>query len=501
MKNPQVLKNLVGDDLLINLGENFQAFQNELIWQVICDSREVDESAGDGTILFFALAGEHFDGHDFIDEVFRKNPLAIILSEKDPRSLPPRSIQVHDIQKTMAVIAKRFFTDPDAKLNLIGVTGTNGKTTTTYLCRAMLNTINKTGMLGTVEYDVCGKIRKVPNTTPEAVVLFQMLAEAVQNGCRNLALEISSHALELKRTYGLEVDVTIFTNLSPDHLDFHGNLNDYFLAKKKLFYGSNGHKPKHSIVNIDDAYGRQLFDSLKNDGETPISFGFSKDADFKICNVKKNDINGTIFTIVTPKQPYEFRSHLFGHYNLLNMAASFAACMMVYEEPEKFMGAVADFQGVPGRMDKVTLPNGATAFVDYAHTPNALSAAIESLRSIKKGRLIAVFGCGGNRDTTKRAPMTRIANEGSDFAIATSDNPRHEPQDTIFRDMERGVVDTDKIAFVEDRKEAIIKAIQLSRAGDIILVAGKGHETYQRVNDKIFDFDDGRIIREISGLC
>ncbi|MDR2432138.1 MAG: UDP-N-acetylmuramoyl-L-alanyl-D-glutamate--2,6-diaminopimelate ligase [Puniceicoccales bacterium] len=501
IQSPQVLKNLVGDDLLIGLGENFQAFQNELIWQVTSNSREVDEFSGKGAILFFALAGEHFDGHDFIDDIFQKNPSAIILSEKDPRSLPPRSIRVHNIRKAMAVIAKRFFADPDAKLNLIGVTGTNGKTTTKYLCRAMLNTISKTGMLGTVEYDVCGKIKKVPNTTPEAIVSFQMLAEAVQNGCRNLALEISSHALELKRTYGLEIDVAIFTNLSPDHLDFHGNLDDYFLAKKKLFHGFNGYKPKHSIVNIDDAYGRQLFHSLKNDSETPVSFGFSKDADFKICNVKKNDINGAIFTIVTPKQSYEFRSHLFGHYNLQNIAASFAACMMIYEEPERFIGAVADFQGVPGRMDKVILPNGATAFVDYAHTPHALSATIESLRSTKKGRLIAVFGCGGNRDTTKRAPMTRIVNEGSDFAIATSDNPRHEPQDNIFSDMERGVVDANKIVFVEDRKEAIIKAIQLSQAGDIILVAGKGHETYQRVNDKIFDFDDRRIIREVSGLC
>ncbi|MDR1528601.1 MAG: UDP-N-acetylmuramoyl-L-alanyl-D-glutamate--2,6-diaminopimelate ligase [Puniceicoccales bacterium] len=500
MKNLQALKNLIGDDLPINLGENFKAFQNELVEQITCDSREINECSRNGTVLFFALGGEHFDGHDFIDGIFQKNPLAIILSEKDLKSLHGRSIQVRDMQKTMAVIAKRFFTNPDAELNLIGVTGTNGKTTTAYLCRAMLNTISKTGMLGTVEYDVCGKIRKVSNTTPEAIVLFRMLAEAVQNGCQNLALEISSHALELKRAYGLEIDVAIFTNLSPDHLDFHGNLDDYFLAKKKLFYGTNGCKPKHSIVNIDDGYGRQLFHSLKNDGEMPISFGFSKDADFKICNVKKNDINGTIFTIVTKKQSYEFRSPLFGHYNLLNMAASFVACMMIYEEPEKFIGAVADFQGVPGRMDKVMLPNGATAFVDYAHTPNALSAAIESLQSIKKRHLIIVFGCGGDRDTTKRAPMTRIANERSDFAIATSDNPRHEPQDNIFRDMEKGVVDSSKIAFVEDRKEAIIKAIQLSQAGDIILVAGKGHETYQRVNDKTFDFDDRRIIREVSNL-
>ncbi|MDR1173757.1 MAG: UDP-N-acetylmuramoyl-L-alanyl-D-glutamate--2,6-diaminopimelate ligase, partial [Puniceicoccales bacterium] len=468
---------------------------------ITCDSREVREPSMSGATLFFALAGEHFDGHDFIDDVFRKNPSAIILSEKDLRSLHGRSIQVRDIQKTMAVIAKRFFTNPDAKLNLIGVTGTNGKTTTTYLCRAMLNTISKTGMLGTVEYDVCGKIRKVPNTTPEAIVLFRMLAEAVQNGCQNLALEISSHALELKRAYGLEVNVAIFTNLTPDHLDFHGNLDDYFLAKKKLFYGINGHKPKHSIVNIDDTYGRQLFHFLKNDGETPISFGFSKDADFKICNVKKNDIDGTIFTIATPKRPYEFKSPLFGHYNLLNIAASFAASTMLYENLEKFIEAVADFQGVPGRMDKVILPNGATAFVDYAHTPDALSAAIESLQSIQKRRLIVVFGCGGDRDTTKRAPMTRIVNGKSDFAIATSDNPRHEPQDNIFRDMERGVVDSNKIAFIKDRKEAIIKAIQLSREGDIILVAGKGHETYQRVNDKTFDFDDKKITREVGDLC
>jgi UDP-N-acetylmuramoyl-L-alanyl-D-glutamate--2,6-diaminopimelate ligase len=499
MKNLQMLKNLVGDDLSVNLWENFQTFQNELVEQITCDSREINEFSRNGAVLFFTLTGEHFDGHDFIGDVFQKNPSTIVISEKDLSSLHVRSIKVNNIRKTMAVIAKRFFTDPDAELNLIGVTGTNGKTTTTYLCRALLNTVSKTGMLGTVEYDVCGKNQKASSTTPEAIVLFQMLAEAVQNGCQNLALEISSHAPELKPTYGLKIDVAIFINLSRDHLDFHGNLDDYFLAKKKLFHGVNGYKPKHSVINIDDVYGRQLFYFLKNEGRMSISFGFSKDADFKICNVEKNDIDGTIFTISTQKQSYEFRSHLFGHYNLLNIAASFAACMMSYEEPEKFIGAVAGFQGVPGRMDKVILPNGATAFVDYAHTPNALSAVVETLRSIKKRRLITVFGCGGDRDATKRAPMARIANEKSDFAIATSDNPRYEPQNNIFRDMERGVVDSNKIAFVENRKEAIARAFQLSQAGDIILVAGKGHEAYQRINDKIFDFDDRRIIREING--
>ncbi|MDR1890616.1 MAG: UDP-N-acetylmuramoyl-L-alanyl-D-glutamate--2,6-diaminopimelate ligase [Puniceicoccales bacterium] len=500
MENLQTLEKLIGSDLPINL-ENFQALKNELVGQITCDSREVNRPQGNLATLFFALVGQHFDGHNFIGDVFRQNPLAIIVSEKDLSPFHARSIQVRDIQKTMAVVARKFFQNPDARLNLVGATGTNGKTTTTYLCRAMLNAVSKTGILGTIAYDVYGNPRKVSNTTPAAIVLFQMLAEAVQNGCQNLVLEISSHALELKRTYGLEIDAAIFTNLSPEHLDFHGNLDDYFSAKKKLFHDANGYKLKHSVINIDDTYGRQLFQSLKHDGKMPLSFGFSKDADFKICNVKKNDIDGTIFEISMKKRSHAFRSHLFGHYNLLNIAASFAVCMMIYEEPEKFTEAIANFQGVPGRMDKVILPNGAIAFVDYAHTPDALHTTIETLRSIKKGRLITVFGCGGDRDATKRAPMARIVNGMSDFAIATSDNPRHESQDNIFGDMKMGVVDGNKISFIKDRKEAIATAIQMSRAGDIILVAGKGHETYQLIGDRVFDFDDKKVIREMGSLC
>ncbi|MDR2779185.1 MAG: UDP-N-acetylmuramoyl-L-alanyl-D-glutamate--2,6-diaminopimelate ligase [Puniceicoccales bacterium] len=500
MENLQALKNLIDDDLLMDL-EHFQAFKNELVGQITCDSREVNKPLVNGVTLFFALVGQCFDGHNFIGDVFRKNPLAIVASEKDLNLCHTRSIQVKDIQTAMAIVAKKFFKKPDAKLNLIGITGTNGKTTTAYLCRAMLNTVSKAGMLGTIEYDVCGKTRKVSNTTPAAITLFQMLAEAVQNGCRELILEISSHALELKRVYGLEIGVAVFTNLSSEHLDFHGNIDNYFSAKGKLFYGTNGYKPKYSVINIDDVYGRQLFHSLKHNGEMPVSFGFSNDADFKVCNVKKNDIDGTIFEIRTPRQSYEFRSHLFGYYNLLNMAASFTACMMVYEEPKKFIEAIYNFQGVPGRMDKVMLPNGVAVFIDYAHTPDALGTTIETLLSVKQRHLITVFGCGGNRDATKRAPMTRIVNEMSDFAIATSDNPRHELQDNIFKDMERGVVDGSKIIFTKDRREAITKAIQRSRVGDIILIAGKGHETYQLVGDKVFDFDDKKIVKEIGNLC
>jgi UDP-N-acetylmuramoyl-L-alanyl-D-glutamate--2,6-diaminopimelate ligase len=397
----------------------------------------------------------------------------------------------------MAIVARKFYESPDSKLNLIAVTGTSGKTTTAYLCRSMLGKIGRTAMLSTVEYDLGDVPEKAVNTTPVALTLFNLLDRATGNGCENAVLEASSHAIEGKRIYGTEIDAAIFTNLSPEHMDFHGNLANYFASKKKLFDGTNGHAPKLSVVNCDDAHGRMLHEFLRRSGFEAISFGVSEASDFRICGVAKNSVDGSIFEIRNGQKSYKFKSRLFGDYNLSNIAAGFAACMAIRGEPELFLEAIAEFEGVPGRLDEIILPNGARAFVDFAHKPDALERVIVALNSVKNGRLITVFGCGGDRDATKRAPMTKIANELSDFAIATSDNPRTESQDRIFDDMRIGIADGEKIKFIADRREAISLAISLAKPEDMVLVAGKGHEDHQLIGGKTFHFNDKELILEL----
>ena len=472
-------------------------FEQEKISQIAYDSRDIIPS--DGACLFFAICGQSTDGHRFIDDVFKKNKHAIVVSEKDLKGNYERSIRVNDINVAMASVAKNFFDQPDEQLKIVAITGTNGKTTSAYLCRAMLNKISKTGMLSTIEYDTGKKKVDATNTTPMPTDLFSMLDEAQKNSCQNIVMEASSHGLEQKRMYGLNVDVAIFTNLTQDHLDFHTDFEHYFAAKKKLFSGENGNFPKTSIINIDDRYGAQLYDELRSKNIHVISFGVCKEADFRICNISKDDISGLKFSIQTNENIFNLSSHLFGMHNIYNLTGSFAACMSLYDEPDKFISAINDFQDVPGRLEKISLPNGATLFVDYAHTPDGLRTVAFTLKKVRQndGKLITVFGCGGNRDRTKRPLMTKVANETSDIAIATSDNCRNEKIEDIFSDMKRGVVDKERITFISNRKEAISHAIKISKQDDIILIAGKGHETCQIIDGKKYHFDDREVVKEI----
>ena len=490
MKNFQILRKLIDGELLASGDTHFYDLQNEIVEKIIIDSRDV--SSEDGVVIFFALNGKNVDGHDFIDQVFAKNQRAIVFSDRKIEYR--RSIQVKDINKTMAVMSKRFYNAPDEKLNVIAVTGTNGKTSISHMCKFLLSEYGKTGEIGTVEYDLGGVKKNAINTTPPAVYLFDMLAAAAENGCRNLAMEVSSHALCEKRAYGLDVDVAIFTNLTPEHLDFHETMDQYFAAKKALFDGRNGNIPKCSVINIDDPYGAKLFKEIKKSHFNVWSYGFSDSADFKISDIKKCDLTGSIFSICGLGQTFIIRTPLFGKHNLSNLTASFAASSLVNFIPEKFIDAMSKFSGVRGRLEPIKLENGAMVFIDYAHTPDAIETVLKTLNELKTGHMITIFGCGGNRDVSKRAPMTKIANSMSDFAIATSDNPRKEPQAKIFQDMKCGVVDTSKIEFIEDRKDAIFHAIDMSRPDDIILIAGKGHETYQIIGEKTFDFKDRAVV-------
>lgn len=473
---------------------HWERLSKEQISQIAVSSKTV-VGRSEGAPLFFAIKGVHVNGLDFVPEVYRRAPNAIILSEENISHHYPRSIQVYDLEMTLAKVAKAFFGRPDEALSLIGVTGTNGKTTTTYLCRAMLQSFGSTAMLGTIEYNVGGKHYPAPNTTPNAYFLYKMLEEARNGGDRYGALEISSHAIMQKRAYGLHLNSAIFTNLTQDHLDYHGTLEAYFEAKQRLFDGRNGTAPKTAIINIDDACGRKLFEMLK----TPkIAYGFSKDADFQIIPEENEEGFNARFALKYQGYRWNIRSKLLGRHNMLNVTAAFIACYILTQNPEKLIAAIEDFDGVPGRLERIDLANGATVFVDYAHTPDALKTVLVELRRATSGKLVTVFGCGGDRDRTKRPLMMKVVNALSDVTFATSDNQRSERLESIFRDMMSGITRRSCVKFVKRRREAIAAAMDILNKGDVLLLAGKGHESYQLLHGKKYHFDDREVVRELN---
>ncbi len=460
-----------------------------------CDSRDIPS---DGTPIFFAIKGNHVDANCLIDDVLKKNVHALIVSENEQLS---RGIVVKNLFKCIAQMAKRFHRKPDERLNVLAITGTNGKTTISFLLRHLLNSVSKTGLIGTIEYDL-GEDNHIEaiNTTPLALDFYKFLDICMKNKCRNIVLEASSHAIDQYRIYGLQVDVAVFSNLSQEHLDYHRTLDQYFLTKAKLFDGQNGTFPKVSLVNIDDPYGQRLLDRLINLGYKVLSFGESSSADFRIVDITNNQLQGATFGIQYEGTKFYFKTHLIGRHNISNITASVAAAhclgLNFYEMQEKIL----NFYGVPGRLEKILLKNGATVFIDFAHTPAALKTILNVLHPCTEGRLITVFGCGGDRDRSKRAPMMSIVSSLSDLSIATSDNPRSEEQGQIFSDMKEGITSGSLVEFIEDRRDAIKKAIQESKIGDVILFAGRGHENLQKIGDDTIHFNDREVVEEINEL-
>ena len=466
---------------------------NAAITFVSYDSRNIPS---DGVPIFFAIKGAHVDANSFIKEVISKNPRAVVISEDGGLV---RGVVVGDLSLSMAVIARKFFHKPDESLKTVAITGTNGKTTIGFLTRALLSTRSKTGLLGTIEYDLGdGQALEAVNTTPLALRFFHFLDVCKKNGCQNVVFEASSHAIEQKRIYNLSLDVAIFTNLSQEHLDYHKTLERYFSAKVKLFDGQNGSFPRFSLVNIDDTYGKRLFEHLKSGKQTVFGFGESSGADFQIVNIAENVVEGTRFGIKHEGKIENFATHLVGRHNISNVTASICAAFCLGINADEIRGALKNFLGVPGRLERVLLKNGAIAFVDYAHTPAALETVLGVLRAHADKRLITVFGCGGDRDRTKRAPMTKVVCSFSDRAIATADNSRTEPLEQIFSDMRVGVPSGANIKFIPDRRAAIMSALRASGPGDIVLIAGRGHENDQKIGDKLVHFNDKEVVEEFN---
>ncbi len=443
--------------------------------------------------LFAAIRGHSVDGHRFIPQALTAGATAILAEQAPPADLDPGVTWIHngDSQRALASIAACFHDHPGDKLKLAGVTGTNGKTTTTFLIHHIMKSVwHRAGLAGTIITDDGEEVKPAIYTTAGPCETQALLAQMADNGCRGAALEVSSHGIHQSRAAEIAFDAAVFTNLTQDHLDYHGTMEAYFQCKASWFHDlaakPRGKKPT-AIINIDDPHGAELAEALA--GKMPvIRCGSGIRADFRLGNFQQSR-RGMEFQLTAKGREYLVRAPLIGRFNEHNLVAAIAAASACGIRPRQAIAALAEAPQVPGRLENVGNAGGATVFVDYAHTPDALENACRTLQALDPRRLITVFGCGGDRDMTKRAPMAAAASRNSDACIITSDNPRGEDPAEIIRQIEAGMTHKN-FKSIPDRAEAIATAVAASLSGDIILIAGKGHETYQQFADERIDFDD-----------
>ena len=445
---------------------------------------------------FVAMKGEHTDGNFYIDQAIANGAVAIVSD-----SLPPREgiawARVPHGRRALARLSANFYRHPAEKLRNIGITGTNGKTTTSFILSRMLRAAGrKIALVGTVEYRIGDETFPAPHTTPEALELNRLFARAVHGGCTEAVLEVSSHALEQQRTFGIPFEVAVFTNLTQDHLDYHGTMESYFQSKVILFNGLGVEPPQSVVINLDNEYGRRLLKLCAKRHEV-ITYGLTS-GDFHAKDLKVSS-NGLGFKLVTPQGELPIWSPMLGKVNVYNLLAAAAVAYSRHVEPSAISEAADQIAHVAGRFQKVDLGQPFTVIVDYAHTDDALrnltAVAHDFLHQRGgPGRIITVFGCGGDRDRAKRPLMGDAAGSGSDFVILTSDNPRSEDPTAIMNDALPGLQRTGVRYVLEpDRRKAIELAIHEADTGDMVLIAGKGHEKYQVTRDGEVPFDDAEV--------
>jgi UDP-N-acetylmuramoyl-L-alanyl-D-glutamate--2,6-diaminopimelate ligase len=444
------------------------------------DSRKIKD--GD---IFVALEGSISDGHKYIKQAIENGAKGILVSKKVEPEFPVEYILVKDLRKNLGKIASNFYGYPQKKLKIIGITGTNGKTTSTYLLESILGK-EKVARIGTVEYKIGDEVIEAPNTTPESLDIVKMCKKAVEKGLEYLVMEVSSHALSLGRVDMLEFDVASFTNLTLDHLDYHENMDNYFQAKRKLFTMLKD--SKKSSINIDDIYGDRLYKEFGG-----YSYSLTKSADLT-GEIVEFHSDGQFVRLNLMGEMFEEKLAILGRYNLYNVLGVIGIALQLGIGKNIILEKLKDIKGAPGRFELVNCGQDYIVVVDYAHTGDALENILKSINELKKGRVITVFGCGGDRDATKRPIMGEIAQRLSDIAILTSDNPRTEKPHLIIEDVKKGM-NGDRYLIEEDREQAIMKAIEIAQKNDIILIAGKGHETYQILGRKKIHFDDREIAR------
>jgi UDP-N-acetylmuramoyl-L-alanyl-D-glutamate--2,6-diaminopimelate ligase len=456
-----------------------------------------DSRAVTGGQVFVALRGQKADGTAFATQAIARGAAAIVSEQPAPPNVHVPWAIVEDARVALAVLAAEFYHQPSREMQVVGITGTNGKTTTSYLLASIFDAAGlQTGVLGTVAYRIGNDIRDATRTTPEAPDVQALLREMVDRGCRACVMEVSSHALALHRVDDVAFAAAIFTNLTRDHLDFHRDMEGYFQAKRRLFEMLPHTAP--SVVNLDDPRGASLLDV----GGRPVTYGIAKSADITPGPLSFT-IEGLTFDIRTPRGTIHVRSKLVGRpnvYNILAAAGTAAALDVPFDAIER---GLHDLEGVPGRFEVVSgAKDDVMVVVDYAHTDDALRNLLETARPLARARVVTVFGAGGDRDRTKRPLMGAVAGRMSDVIVITSDNPRSEDPSQIIDEILRGLTpDTRKgsdqrVMTIPDRHDAIVNAIELARAGDLVLIAGKGHEKTQVIGDKTLPFDDVAIARD-----
>jgi UDP-N-acetylmuramoyl-L-alanyl-D-glutamate--2,6-diaminopimelate ligase len=454
------------------------------------DSRRVQKNG-----LFIALRGEKTDGHEFIDQAIEKGATSIVV-EREEKQSRATAIVVENTRTAMADLAATFYGFPIRKLKLAGVTGTNGKTTTTFLIKHICDKAGlRCGLIGTVRYEIGERVLPATRTTPESLDLQELFAQIVNAGGKAAAMEVSSHALAQQRTRGLEWDTAVFTNLTQDHLDFHGTMEKYFEAKAQLFTGLAGQQKKRkpiAVINIDDRYGEQLLSRIDKK-ITVITYGMGARADFRASSYR-TEFGGTSYQLDARGKSYLVRLPLIGRFNVANSLAALAAANALGVGLREAVLSLGKSPQVPGRLEAVPAKRQFQIFVDYAHTPDALLNVLKTLRELSPRRLIVVFGCGGDRDRQKRPLMGSVVDQNADFAIITSDNPRKEDPAAIIAEVERGFR-ANHFEKIVDRTAAIARAIELAQPRDVVLIAGKGHENYQEFADHTVPFDDLQVAR------
>ena len=462
------------------------------ITAIAYDSRRVAPGA-----VFVALKGLKADAVAFADQAVGRGAKAIVAESAKSANVNVPWIAVKDARLALALLADRFFDHPSRRMPVVGVTGTNGKTTTSYLLSSILDAAGfRAGMLGTVAYRIAGEDREASRTTPEAPDVQQLLNEMLERGSKSAVMEVSSHALSLKRVDGMRFAAGVFTNLTRDHLDFHDDMEAYFAAKRRLFEMLPEGAP--GIINLDDPRGASLVEMASR----PVTYAIAATADVTPGPVDMT-LSGLRFEVTTPRGVVHVKSKLVGRPNVYNILASTATAISLDLPIAAIERGITNLPGVPGRFEVVSgEKDDLTVVVDYAHTDDALRNLLETARPLTSQRLVTVFGCGGDRDRSKRPLMGMIAARLSDVVVITSDNPRSEEPQRIIEEIERGIpagtqasTRTPTVESVVERAEAIERAISIASKGDVVLIAGKGHEKYQQIGDRVLPFDDGEVAR------
>ncbi|MBW1781203.1 MAG: UDP-N-acetylmuramoyl-L-alanyl-D-glutamate--2,6-diaminopimelate ligase [Deltaproteobacteria bacterium] len=477
---------------------DFQGESDVEISGIAYDSRSVAPGS-----LFVAVKGHTQDGHDFIRDAVSRGAAAVV--SQHPLSPIGKGkanqiamIQVQDSREALSRIAVRFFKTPFKAMNLIGITGTNGKTTTAYLLESILMAAGRRpGVIGTINYRFSGHTQEAPVTTPESLDLMRTLRSMADSAVSDVVMEVSSHSLDQGRVRDCPFHVAIFTNISRDHLDYHGSMEAYFEAKARLFRSfpkSGAGGPAHAVINADDAKGRELI-NLTDARVT--TYGKGRTCDVRAHSVRVSQ-TGLTARLITPQGEADIVSPLHGTFDIYNIMAATGGALAIGIDLESICSGLSRLKGVPGRMEWVKNRRGLALIVDYAHTPDALLKALEAVRSLTKGRVITVFGCGGDRDRGKRGEMGRVAGIRSDKVFITSDNPRTEDPAAIAGQIEAGVIESGVKEYVLelDRKKAIQRAVKTAHNKDLVLIAGKGHEDYQIIGSEKRAFDDRLVAAE-----